>query len=137
MYGDSLCYVEPSVLVRHSKAVVFTLLDFYMHRIYPILITVHGLSLRTLLLENFAYTPAQEVLRFGVFFTAVCSLEENESNEIVGEAKSKTLAKFRPDTEPLLSKANLLTTADLAVLQAYVIHLVRFLVSIFSVADLL
>lgn len=89
MYDDSLCYVEPSVFSPPSKAVVFALLDFYMHRIDPILQAIHGLSLRTLLLENFAYTPAQEVLRFAVFFTAVCSLEENESNEIVGKQKAR------------------------------------------------
>jgi len=41
MYGDSLCYVEPSVLVPPSKAVVFALLDLYLHRIDPILKFIH------------------------------------------------------------------------------------------------
>ena len=124
IYGDSSCCVEPSLLIPPSKAVVFALLDIYMHRIDPILKVIHGPSLRVLLLENSACGPTIEALKSAIFFTALCTLEKQESIEIVGEAKGKTATKFRIATELSLSKANLLTGRNLTVLQAFVIYLV-------------
>lgn len=123
-YGDASCCVEPRLLAPPSKAVVFALLDIYMHRIDPILKVIHGPSLRTLLLENSVCEPAIEVLKSAIFFTALCTLEEQECIDIVGEAKSKTATKFRIATELSLSRANLLTARNLTVLQAFVIYLV-------------
>ena len=124
IYGDSCCCVEPSLLAPPSKAVVFALLDVYMHRIDPILKVIHGPSLRTLLLENSACEPAIEAVKSAIFFTALCALEEQECIDIIGEAKSKTATKFRVATEFSLSRANLLTTRNLTVLQGFVIYLV-------------
>lgn len=124
IYGDSSCCIEPSLLAPPPKAVIFALLDIYMHRVDVILKVIHGPSLRTLVLESSACEPALEALRFAVFFTSLCTLEEQECIDIVGEAKSKTAAKFRIATELLLSKANLLTTKNLTVLQAFLIYLV-------------
>ena len=124
IHGDSSCYVEPSLLAPPSKAVVFALLDIYMHRIDPILKLIHGPSLRTLLLESSACEPAIEALKSAIFFTALCTLEEQECVDIVGEAKSKTVNRLRIATELSLSRANLLTARNFTVLQAFVICLV-------------
>ncbi|MDI1486435.1 MAG: hypothetical protein OHK93_005663 [Ramalina farinacea] len=124
IYGDASCCVEPSLLAPPSKAVVFALLDIYMHRIDPILKVIHGPSLRMLLLESSGGEPAIQALKSAIFFTALCTLEEQECVDIVGEAKSKTATKFQVATELSLSKAKLLTARNLTVLQAFVIYLV-------------
>ena len=103
----------------------FALLDIFQHRIDPILKLTHIPSLRTLLLGGPTFLSGQEALKFAVYFTAVCSLEENECLEIIGEEKSKTVATFRLGTEVLLSRASLLTTTDLTTLQAFILYLVQ------------
>ena len=128
LYGDSSCSVEPSVLASPPRAVMFALLDVFLYRIDPILKVTHAPSLRTLLFDRPTSGPAPEALKFAVYFTTVCSLDENECLEIIGQEKVETLARFRLATEILLSRADLLSTTDLTVLQAFII----FLVSLFT-----
>lgn len=106
------------------------LLDTYVYRVDSILKVSHVPSLRTLLLSGEpAFVepldcPSREALKFAVCFTAVCTLTEVESRKLFMEEKDKIINKFRLATEVMLSRANLLTTSDITVLQAFVIYLV-------------
>ena len=68
--------------------------------------------------------PSYEALKFAVCFTAACTLSEAECRAIFMEEKDKVINKLRLATEVVLSRANLLTTSDVTVLQAFVIYLV-------------
>ena len=68
--------------------------------------------------------PSREALKFSICFTAICSLSEVEVRKMFLEKKENILNRFRLATEVMLSRAGLLTTSDLAVLQAFVIYLV-------------
>ena len=124
LYSNAPCWVEPGILSPPPKALTFALLDTYLHGVDPVLKVTHEPSLRTLLLENANASLAQEALKFAIHFTTLSTLDEAECLEIVGVEKLEAVAKFRLGTEVLLSKAGLLTTRNLTVLQAFVVYLV-------------
>ncbi len=122
--------VNPDILEAPPKPVMTALLDTYVYRVDSILKVSHVRSLRTLLLSGepgFVEPldcPSREALKFAVCFTAVCTLTEVESRKLFMEEKDKIINRFRLATEVMLSRANLLTTSDITVLQAFVIYLV-------------
>ncbi len=108
------------------QAIIYALLDVYLHRVDPILKAVHAPSLRSFLLGESESRAEEEALRFAVYFAAVCSLEDDECRQILAEEKITSLNRFRSNTETFLAKGNLYTSANLIALQAFVIYLVRF-----------
>ena len=131
LFGVSSCIVSPSILEAPSKPIAYALLDIFLHRIDPVFKVVHAPSLRATILEETPSTPnslrryASEALRFACYFTTVCSLDQAECQELFQEDKPVVTDRFRLATEVMLSSANLQTTRDITVLQAFVIYLVR------------
>ena len=130
IFARSTSAVSPDVLRAPPKPVVYALLDIFVHRVDPVFKVTHAPSLRLLLLENGPKQsarlddPAIQALKFAVYFTAVCSLSENECVETFQEEKVNLVNRFRTATEVFLSQADLLATSDIGVLQAFVIYLV-------------
>ena len=122
--------VDPAPFEPPSNEVLLALLDIYIYRVDSVLKVVHAPSLRSLLLskEQDLAEPlrcsSRGALKFAICFTATCTLNELESRNIFMEDKGKTMNRFRLATEVMLSRANLLTTSDITVLQAFVIYLV-------------
>ena len=122
--------IDPAHLESPSNKVLIALLDTYIYRVDSVLKVVHAPSLRSLLLskeQDSAHSlncPSHGALKFAICFTATCTLTELESRNIFMEEKRKTMIKFRLATEVMLSRANLFTTSDITVLQAFVIYLV-------------
>lgn len=129
LFGASSCVVNPAILEALSKPTLVALLDTYVYRVDSVLKITHVPSLRSLLLseelesaEPLAYS-SREALKFAMCFTAVCTLTEVESQKMFTEEKEKILDMFRLATEVMLSRAKLLTSSDITVLQAFVIYL--------------
>lgn len=128
LFGASCCVINPPE--APPKSIVIALLETYIYRVDSVLKVGHVPSLRNFLiseeqghLEHLNHT-SQEALKFAICFTAVCTLTEVESRNIFMEKKDQTINQFRLATEVMLSRANLLTTSDITVLQAFVIYLV-------------
>ncbi len=130
LFGASSCVINPTLLEAPPKSVLTPLLDIYIYRVDSLLKVSHVPTLRSLLLpEDQALAgplgcPSREALKFAVCFTAVCTLTDAESQKMFMEEKAKTVNKFRVATEVMLSRANLLTTSEITVLQAFIIYLV-------------
>ena len=128
LFGTSCCVVNPPEAL--PKLTVTALLDVYSYRVDSIFKISHMPALRNLLLsderehsDSFG-CPSREALKFSICFTAICSLSEVEVRKMFMEKKDGILNRFRLATEMMLSRAGLLTTLDLTVLQAFVIYLV-------------
>ena len=130
LFGTSTCMVNPALLEAPSTPILVALLDTYVYRVDSILKVSHVPLLRSLLLPGGPEIskplngPSYDALKFAVCFTAACTLSEAESRAIFVEEKDKIINKFRLATEVVLSRAKLLTTSDVTVLQAFVIYLV-------------
>lgn len=128
LFGASCCVLNPPEPL--SKPTVTALLDIYIYRVDSILKIGHMPTLRNLLLseERERYDPfdcpSREALKFSICFTAICTLSEVEVRKMFMEKKDSILNRFRLAAEVMLSRAGLLTTSDLTVLQAFVIYLV-------------
>jgi len=134
MYGDSSCFVQPQVLETPPDTIVSKLLDVYLQRVDPIFKVTHTPSLcRTLLGANIL-TPAQEVLKFAVLFTAVNTLDEEECSQQLKLSKEDFSGRLQLATEVLLSRNRLFTTPDLSILQAFVIYLVSLITRLQSLS---
>ena len=128
LFGASCCVVNPPEAL--PKPTVTALLDIYIYRVDSIFKMGHMPALRSLLLSEEREgsdpfdCPSREALKFSICFTAICSLSEVEVRNMFLEKKENILNRFRLATEVMLSRAGLLTTSDLTVLQAFVIYLV-------------
>lgn len=131
LYGDASCFVQPHVLKPPPSMMVSALVDIYLYRIDQIIKVTHTPSLCVSLLTTDtteSMNPVQEALRFAVFFAAVNSLNEQECLQHFNASKNSLSSRFELATEVLLSRAGLLTTTNLTVLQAFLIYLVRWVI---------
>lgn len=138
VFGTSSCAVNPAVLEAPTKRILAALLDTYIYRVDSVLKVTHVPSLRNLLLSGELGraqpfdSPSREALKFATCFTAICTLTEAECRTLCLEEKDKIMHRFRLATEVMLSRANLLTTSDITILQAFVIYLVSNCIALFS-----
>ena len=122
--------VNPALLEAPSTPILVALLDIFVYRVDSVLKVSHVPLLRSLLLSDGPVNPeplkgpSYEALKFAVCFTAACTLSEAECRAIFVEEKVKVINKLRLATEVVLSRAEILTTSDFTVLQAFVIYLV-------------
>ena len=130
LFGASSCVVTSAFLKAPPRSILTLLLDNYICRVDPVLKVIHTPSLRKLLLPDEKpgaeplNSPPHEALKFAICFTAICTLTEFETLSIFSEEKSNVVQRLRLATEVMLSRASLLTTSDITVLQAFVIYLV-------------
>ena len=122
--------VNPALLEAPSTPILVALLDTFVYRVDSVLKVSHVPLLRSLLLPDGPVNPeplkgpSYEALKFAVCFTAACTLSEAECRATFAEEKDKVINKLRLATEVVLSRAKLLTTSDVTVLQAFAIYLV-------------
>ena len=122
--------VNPALLEAPSAPILVALLDTFVYRVDSVLKVSHVPLLRSLLLPDGTVNPeplkgpSYEALKFAVCFTAACTLSEAECRALFVEEKDKVINKLRLATEVMLSRAKLLITSDVNVLQAFVIYLV-------------
>ena len=71
-------------------------------------------------------SPSTEALEFAIYFLAISSISDEESTSLLLMERQPLLHRFRIAAETLISRANLLQSPDLTVLQAFIIYLVIY-----------
>lgn len=119
----------------HPNAMhMLQLWQMYLSNVDPLLKLTHTSTLQQRVIEasgklssRVNIDPDLEALLFNIFFIAINSLTENEALASFGEAKSTLQARYHVASQQALLNANLMKTVNIAVLQAYLLHLVCFL----------
>jgi hypothetical protein len=68
-------------------------------------------------------SPSVQALEFSIYFLAMCSISDQESQEMFLENRQTLLERYRVATEISISTADLLNNPDLTNLQAFIIYL--------------
>ncbi|KAI8686620.1 Zn(2)-C6 fungal-type domain-containing protein [Fusarium sp. Ph1] len=101
--------------------------QIYLENIEPLVKVLHIPTMSRLMTKvrrgEHDLRPGDEALVFAIYYSAVVSMESDEAQTNLGASKSHYIAQFRFALEQALAKANLLTTSDMAVLQAFAIFL--------------
>jgi len=73
-------------------------------------------------LEN--VSKGMEALMFSIYSMAITSLSASECMELFGEERAVLLARYQAGSRQALSRAGLLRSSDMTILQAFVLYLV-------------
>lgn len=111
-------------------ALVAQLCHVYSLQVDPIVKILHRPTLSAFLIDSQGFldydirdsSPA--ALRAAVCYAAVVSMTEEQCQATFSSPKLKVLPEFRNACDVALNRAGLLTTADITVLQAFVLYLV-------------
>ena len=113
-----------------SRRVSQQLCDIYLQNVDPVFKILHRPSIQLFLRDGgpyLDYEPSHEApatLASAIYFAAVCTLDDAQCSVLFGTEKKILVQLFQKECEAALAKADLATSDDLAVLQAYVISLV-------------
>lgn len=113
-----------------SPALVAQLCHVYNLQVDPIVKILHRPTLNAYLVDSQKFLgydlrhPSPAALRAAVCYAAVVSMTEEQCQATFSYSKLKILPEFRNACDVALNRAGLLTTADITVLQAFVLYLV-------------
>lgn len=111
------------------------LFQVYVEQVDPVIKILHRPSLSKLMEKNEPYLtyPKGHVyvtaLGAAVCYAAACSLTENQCRRMFQAGKLSIVATLRRTCERALEQADVLSTQDMTVLQAFVLYLVSGLLS--------
>ncbi|KAF4444796.1 hypothetical protein F53441_11054 [Fusarium austroafricanum] len=101
--------------------------QIYLENIEPLVKVLHIPTMSRLMTQvrrgEHELRPGDEALVFAIYYSAVASMEKQEVEANLGASQSHFISQFRFALEQALAKANLLTTTNMAMLQAFVIYL--------------
>lgn len=112
------------------------LCQLFLQRIDPCFKILHRPSVSAFLLDGkpyLDYKPGHEAptaLAHAIYYSAISCVEEDECWQIFQQSKSSMITKYRRECESALANADVVTTNDLTVLQAFVLSLVSPLFSL-------
>lgn len=124
---------HPSQVYITSPALAAQLCHIYNRQVDPIIKIMHRPTLNAYLVDCKSFLdydlrdPRPAALRAAVCYAAVASMTEEQCQATFSCPKLKVLPEFRDVCDVALNKAGLLTTKDMAVLQAFVLYLVSSL----------
>ena len=81
------------------------------------------LTIQKAIVDLISFPKSLEALLFAIYGAAVVSLNNHDCERRFGEPRKTLLARYRLATKAALSRAKLMGSANLAVLQALLIHL--------------
>ena len=106
------------------------LLRIYQERVDCVFKITHWPTVVTIIEKQYepsqyqsSSSPSTKALEFSIYFLAICSVSDEESQNMFLERKQLLLQRYCRASDLMLSRADLLTRPDLTVLQAFVIHL--------------
>ncbi|KAJ5748300.1 uncharacterized protein N7511_009996 [Penicillium nucicola] len=112
-----------------SSTQVFQLWQGYITNVNPLLKISHVPTLQPQIIEactNPASIPKpMSALMFGIYLTAISSMDDKDIKNILGVDKSTAFARYRGGMEQALIEAEFMKTSDLMVLQAYFLYLIN------------
>ncbi|KAM0248593.1 hypothetical protein ACHAP5_003319 [Fusarium lateritium] len=101
--------------------------QIYLENIEPLVKVLHIPTMSRLMTQvrrgEHDLRSGDEALVFAIYYSAVTSMEKDEVQTSLGASQSHYISQFRFALEQALSKANLLNTTNMAILQAFVIYL--------------
>ncbi|KAJ5538102.1 hypothetical protein N7494_007581 [Penicillium frequentans] len=106
---------------------IFKLWQTFLENVNPLIKIVHTPTLQPQILEATGDLPRVgkelEALMFAIYCIALGSLQADEVERSFGESKKKLLSRYRQGAQLALSKASILRTSNLMVLQAFLLYL--------------
>ena len=106
---------------------ILELWHVFLENVDPLTKVVHGPSLQSAIqkaIVNLSSVPRSlEALLFAIYSAAVVSLKNHDCERRFGESRKVLLSRYRLATKAALSRARFIGSADLAVLQAFLLHL--------------
>ena len=107
---------------------IHQLWETFVSNVDPLTKVVHVPSLRPMIekaADSSGVIPrALEALMFAIYGSAVMSLSRNECEQRFTEPRERLLSQYISATETALSRAKVMETTSIVVLQALVIHLI-------------
>jgi hypothetical protein len=107
---------------------IFKLWQTYLDNVNPLVKLFHAPTVQQFVCDaigNLDDLPRNlEALLFGIYSVSVESLTDSECVSILEESKSAAFQRFRTGAQCALANANLLTSSDMMVLQAFVLFIV-------------
>ena len=106
---------------------ILELWHVFLENVDPLTKVVHGPSLQPAIqkaIVDLSSVPKSlEALLFAIYSAAVVSLKNHDCERRFGESRKALLSRYRLATKAALSRAKFIGSANLAVLQAFLIHL--------------
>lgn len=117
-----------SITLSHpSSDQIVALWHVFLENIDPLTKVVHGPSLQPAIhkaaLDPSSVSRSLEALLFAIYGAAVVSLKDHDCEQRFGESRKALLSRYHVSTKAALSRAKFVGSANLAVLQAFYIHL--------------
>ena len=120
--------VESSVSLLPDKSHLPLYWRLFVQNIDPLIRIFHKPTLEALIHrvgdDPGSISPGEEALLFSFCFAVITSLSDNETSAIMGEERSALTWRYESALQQALSRAGLLDTQELVVLQAFVLMLV-------------
>ena len=129
--GPDSFMMSPNALEIPSKPMIEVLYSLYFENVDPLFKILHAPSMADFMLKGNAYLdhkpadPAVDALSFAIYYAGLSTLDARKCKQQFGEDKAELLNKFRFAFEVHLAKADFVNSTQIAVLQAFVIFLVR------------
>lgn len=130
LFNHGLISPATNVLQPPTKQMRTTLLDLYQNRVDSVFKVLHWPTVSTAIERNYqnpqnvSESPTMQPLESAIYFLALCSITDVESERILSCKRLPLIKQYRLATEISISRANLVRNPDLTVLQAFVIYLV-------------
>ncbi|MCJ1283793.1 hypothetical protein MMC26_003124 [Xylographa opegraphella] len=110
-----------------SPLQIFRLWQSYLDNVHPLTKLLHGPTMQHQVLEASADSTSIpkniEPLLFAIYTAAITSLRDAECQTTMGERKAVLLARYASATEKAMVRADFLQSADISILQAFVLLL--------------
>lgn len=101
--------------------------QIFKENVHPLMTVFHVPTVEPLVLRAAQdvtnISPSVETLMFVVYFAAVASVADDSCHQLFGEPQQKLLQNLRRGAEESFSRAGLMETEDLVVLQSFVIFI--------------
>ncbi|KAK2877750.1 hypothetical protein FQN49_001226 [Arthroderma sp. PD_2] len=123
-------YPSPKIIYHRDKVAIGKLCHIYLHNVDPIIKILHRPSIRKWMVDGDKYLGYPEehtsvrALESAVCYAAANSMTDSQCQAAFQASKSSIVAAHRRMCERAIESANLLTTRDMIVLQAFVLYLV-------------
>lgn len=130
--GPDSFMMAPNALEHPSRSMVELLYSLYFSNVDPLFKVLHKPSIADLMLERRSYLgrkpsePSVEALSFAIYYSAINTQDFGSCKQKFGDEKIDLLNKYRFALEVCLARADFVNSAEIEVIQAFVIFLVSF-----------
>ncbi|KAL9115660.1 MAG: hypothetical protein Q9227_000028 [Pyrenula ochraceoflavens] len=107
---------------------VFILWEVFKENVDPLIRIIHRPSLKGIVFQASnnpeSINKHTEAMLFSIYYAAATSLTESQCQKLLGEDRDRALQKYRFAMEQALARANLLSSSNFMLLQAFVLFLI-------------